>query len=334
MGLVTLVPLARNKAWDAFISHATEDKRSVAEPLARLLTSAGLDIWLDKYQLRVGDSLREKIDEGLAQSRHGVVVLSKAFFSKRWPRDELNALFAIGADRILPVWHKVSAKDVAAFSPLLADRLALQTSEGLETIAASIAGRVITDSGSPSYRRSNRLRLLSNLLDRGSASEVDEFLRFHPSIIRAAFVKGGYFVVEHKKLARFHVNFAIAQKKNTAARVEWHVVFLRGPTSSILGKQGRVSQDLASAFQEIKHLQDWLTNTNNQKLIQQKLSDIGPDFSSTVIIGRRRTIGKPERAALERHSLGRTSIRTYDFLLESTASSREWQNAFCTQHYD
>jgi hypothetical protein len=83
-----------SKYWDLFISHASEDKEEVALPLANTLKTAGLRVWLDKQELRVGDSLREKIDEGLAKSHFGVVILSNSFLDKRWPRNELNGLMA------------------------------------------------------------------------------------------------------------------------------------------------------------------------------------------------------------------------------------------------
>lgn len=51
--------------WDVFISHAGEDKQDVARPLSEALTAAGLRVWLDEDELRLGDSLRGKIDQGL-----------------------------------------------------------------------------------------------------------------------------------------------------------------------------------------------------------------------------------------------------------------------------
>ena len=73
---------------DVFISHAHEDKADVARPLTEALTERGLSVWLDEHELRIGDSLLRKIDEGLASSTFGVVVLSPDFFDKRWPRRE------------------------------------------------------------------------------------------------------------------------------------------------------------------------------------------------------------------------------------------------------
>lgn len=78
--------------WDVFISHASEDKGDAARPLANELSSRGLRVWFDETTLELGDSLQVKIDEGLANSRFGIVLLSKAFFEKNWPKRELDGL--------------------------------------------------------------------------------------------------------------------------------------------------------------------------------------------------------------------------------------------------
>lgn len=117
-------------AYDAFISHASEDKDDVVRPLAEKLREAGLAIWYDEFELRVGDSLRRSIDKGLANSRFGIVVLSVAFFAKNWPQYELDGLVAkesAGGKVILPLWHKISKDEVMAYSPSLADKVALNT---------------------------------------------------------------------------------------------------------------------------------------------------------------------------------------------------------------
>lgn len=119
-----------NPEYDAFISHASEDKEDLVRPLAESLQAAGLRIWYDEFELRVGDSLRRKIDQGLSRSRFGIVVLSPAFFRKNWPQYELDGLVAremSGGKVILPLWHHVSKNDVLSYSPALADRVALNT---------------------------------------------------------------------------------------------------------------------------------------------------------------------------------------------------------------
>ena len=52
------------KQYDAFISHASEDKEDFVRPFAILLRERGLNIWYDEFELKIGDKLRRKIDEG------------------------------------------------------------------------------------------------------------------------------------------------------------------------------------------------------------------------------------------------------------------------------
>ncbi len=101
----------------------------------------GLKVWFDEWTLTIGDSLRQKIDEGLLASDYGVVVLSRSFFAKKWPQVELDGLFARemqGRKVILPIWHSVTREDVLQFSPMLAGKLAAPTDEGVEAVAGKI----------------------------------------------------------------------------------------------------------------------------------------------------------------------------------------------------
>lgn len=129
--------------YDAFISHASEDKAKVVKPLAKALTLMGFNIWYDEFELEVGDSLRQSIDQGLASSRFGIVILSPDFFAKNWPQYELNGLAAreIGGRKvILPIWHNVDRDEVLAYSPTLADKVALTTSKmSIKKLASSLA---------------------------------------------------------------------------------------------------------------------------------------------------------------------------------------------------
>ncbi len=131
-----------SRTYDVFISHASEDKGEVVRPLALALQNAGLAVWYDEFELRIGDSLRRKIDRGLASSRFGIVVLSKAFFGRGWPEYELDGLVtrAVSGDQILlPIWHGVTKAEVIGYSPSLADKLARSTtSHTVEEIAAEI----------------------------------------------------------------------------------------------------------------------------------------------------------------------------------------------------
>lgn len=119
------------KEYDFFISHATEDKEIFVRPLAEKLSELGIKIWYDEFQLKIGDSLRRSIDNGLKNSNYGIVVLSNSFFSKNWTQYELDGLVTKemnGVKVVLPIWHKVSKDEVISYSPTLADKVALNTS--------------------------------------------------------------------------------------------------------------------------------------------------------------------------------------------------------------
>jgi hypothetical protein len=129
------------KKWDFFISHASEDKTEVVEPLARELISRGATVWYDQWTLQIGDSLSGKIDEGLASSDYGIVVLSPHFFTKHWPQRELSGLVqreVQGKKVILPVWHQVDHAFITKHSPTLADKMAGSTEIGIQQLAEKL----------------------------------------------------------------------------------------------------------------------------------------------------------------------------------------------------
>lgn len=134
--------LSADRPFDFFISHASEDKPEFVAALSSELSALGAQVFYDDATLKYGDSLRRNIDAGLRNSRYGVVVLSTAFFKKEWPARELDGLTALevgGKTRIIPIWHKVSKDEVAAYSPVLADKLALNTSlMGVKEIASEL----------------------------------------------------------------------------------------------------------------------------------------------------------------------------------------------------
>lgn len=131
---------------DVFISHASEDKDDVVRPLAIALRNLGLSVWYDEFELKIGDSLRRKIDKGLARSKFGIVVLSRSFIKKGWTNYELDGIMTRvvdGEQVLLPIWHEITKKEVVEYSPSLADKLARNTSSNtVEEIAEEIAGLI------------------------------------------------------------------------------------------------------------------------------------------------------------------------------------------------
>ena len=135
--------------YDVFICHASEDKEDFVRPLAEKLRQQHLDVWYDEFSLEIGDSLTQKIDEGLSKSRYGIVVLSPSFFKKPWAKRELNGLtlreMVEKKDLILPIWHRVDVKDVMQYSPPLADKKAGSSSTGINALIRDLTKKIKPD---------------------------------------------------------------------------------------------------------------------------------------------------------------------------------------------
>ena len=74
-------PSSRPKSRKAFISHATADREFV-EKFAADLRANGVDAWYSGWEMKAGDSIRAKIDEGLQNSEVFIIVLSKASINR------------------------------------------------------------------------------------------------------------------------------------------------------------------------------------------------------------------------------------------------------------
>lgn len=125
------IPKTESKEYDVFISHSSADKEEFVRPLALELQNLGIKVWYDEFELKMGDSLRRSIDQGLINSRYGIVVLSSSFFKRDWTNYELDGFVnkeMNGLKVILPIWHKVSKDEVQKFSLSLADKVALNSS--------------------------------------------------------------------------------------------------------------------------------------------------------------------------------------------------------------
>jgi hypothetical protein len=135
----------RNK-WEkprAFIAHDSRDKKEIAEPIALQLQKWMCPVWFDQYSLRVGDSLRESIEQGLTECQKCVLILTPNFLNNNgWTKREYDSVFTrelVERQKvILPVWHGITVEDVYKYSPILADRVGAEWANGLEEVARKL----------------------------------------------------------------------------------------------------------------------------------------------------------------------------------------------------
>jgi hypothetical protein len=228
--------------WDYFISHASEDKLLVVAPLAHYLKTASFNTWYDDFCLNVGDSLSDSINKGLRESRFGIVTLSPDFFRKQWPRYELRELIElekVKGTRILPIWHHITAPEIASFSPELADRKAADTKKGLQAVAEQLVRasfpeqverlplsnvRLTEQQDAAKARQHLRTILESN----PNSADVFMFLSGYPVLVTSVFGYAPKIIPGFKLPGPVQCEFANCVPHGVSGPVE--VVFLRlGP---------------------------------------------------------------------------------------------------------
>jgi TIR domain len=123
----------------AFICHDWRDKKDVAQPIAIGLSKMRCPVWYDEYSVKVGDSLRARVEKGLKESKKCVLILSPNFLSNTgWTKTEFDSIFTRqileGSNVVLPVWCGVTKEQIYDYSPSLLDRLAVRWEEGIEEV--------------------------------------------------------------------------------------------------------------------------------------------------------------------------------------------------------
>lgn len=117
--IATQIRLLAEPACRVFICHAAEDKPT-ARRIARAIRGAKSDVWLDEWEIRVGDSIVQRINAGLSEATHIAVLLSAASCSKPWVQKEWSAALMLqlaqNSISVLPV-----RLDDSPMPPILAD---------------------------------------------------------------------------------------------------------------------------------------------------------------------------------------------------------------------
>jgi hypothetical protein len=89
-----------------FLSHSWYDK-FFARNLAEILESRGVKVWIDEGELKVGDSLLQRISEGIGKTDFFGIVLSHNSVSSSWVQKELQIAMTYEIDgkkiRVLPI---------------------------------------------------------------------------------------------------------------------------------------------------------------------------------------------------------------------------------------
>ena len=84
-----LLDIYRNLLKSIFLCHSSNDK-SFVRKLSRDLILRGAKVWMDEAEIKLGDSLFDKIGSGIKNSKYLGVILSKASTNSNWVKKELD----------------------------------------------------------------------------------------------------------------------------------------------------------------------------------------------------------------------------------------------------
>ncbi len=127
-----------------YLAHASEDKAALARPLAERLMANGIDVWYDQWEIRSGDSLRRKMEEGLDSCTHFLAVLTPVSIGKPWVQAEIDAGFVGmvgGGSHFIGVRAGVKVSELSPFLKTLhCPEIDIADSDSVERLIADIHG--------------------------------------------------------------------------------------------------------------------------------------------------------------------------------------------------
>lgn len=106
----------------AFLSYSSAD-HTLAGKIANTLQKKGIDTWWAEWEIGPGDSIRQKVDSGLKNCTHFLVLLTSNSLNSQWVQEEIDAGFVRAVDqgcKLIVLRHDVS---IAQLPPLLRGRI-------------------------------------------------------------------------------------------------------------------------------------------------------------------------------------------------------------------
>lgn len=170
-----------NDQVDYFICHASEDKQSFVRNFAQYLMKNDATVFYDEYSLKLGDSLTEKINDGISRAKAGIIILSKYFFEKPWTNAELQGIFQRHLAKecqLIIIYHGIDHEDVRKRYPLLADIYATTSNKKFPELAREIF-EATSFSPSLKFVSSDLADKFTSVLNQGFSIAIQ--LQLHPT---------------------------------------------------------------------------------------------------------------------------------------------------------
>lgn len=128
------------KKHDVFISYATQDNDFASE-IAYRLKSNGLSVWFAPLTLKVGDKLLDSIENGIENSRNGILIISKCYLSKKWTKHEMDILIRQHIEfdkKLLQLWVDVDKTDIDKRHSTLSGLVAIEDTKNISQVISKL----------------------------------------------------------------------------------------------------------------------------------------------------------------------------------------------------
>jgi TIR domain len=233
--------ISRHSAFDAFLSHASQDAKFAAR-IKRSLQANGLSSWIDGANLAFGALLRDELQGAIRNSRVLVLLWSQAASQSRWVMSEIFTAFHL--DRfIIPCVLDATPLPLFLRKAAHLSRQRDQADIGVKLTRAIGAASPSANKVAPwqGYRKQN----VQALLDRIGAAQVDVVLAMTHDLQKAARANASVAseLKSAKKLAPYDpliLSLSGYQCKNEYLLAHWDEIQAgRGPTDPLLDQAER-----------------------------------------------------------------------------------------------
>jgi hypothetical protein len=133
---------------DFFICYARKDRDKYARRLERALWRHGFSVWIDQGEIAPGESIIEKVEQGIKISRYVIPLITQNFHAREFPKREMRAALTreIGyrRDIVVPIYDILISTFHERY-PLLSDKYLLCWKDGLLTIMEGLRRKLQTD---------------------------------------------------------------------------------------------------------------------------------------------------------------------------------------------
>lgn len=149
-----------NGVFDFFVSYKQRDTKPFVKELSEALGIDEAEVWVDQAEMRPGDSILSRIEEGIRSSVDAIVVLSENYFSG-WSEQERCNLYSLMISkkvRIIPLWYKLELDDIERLAPMFAGIMGIQVANGSKTEARQVSKEIL-QRYDPSQRESRLYEL-------------------------------------------------------------------------------------------------------------------------------------------------------------------------------